>query len=258
MRRTLLIGFLIALALGAFPVLADDPPAVPTGLITEVFPDHPEAPIFLWDDVDTATDYELVIFDQSDVSYDTATVAESGHCVPTLQCAYQQPTAIPPGLYSWSIRAHNGAGYSAYSAAVIFYVSRFAVPGFEAIASPTPIASATPAIESTVQVDTSGMINTLATAEGSLATQPSIASADTSDASLNQSTTSIFGYIKWVLSTRSAEEVFGPFSIFILTVSYALSGLFIIASAFVLFMIAVRLIRLVAWVILAIRKLLPL
>lgn len=255
MRRFWIL--MLVLMLAAAPVFADDPPPAPTGLQTEIFPDHPEIPIYLWNDVDGADGYVVDVYDASGTNVYEASLSESGHCVPTQQCAHQQPTALAAGQYSWKVEAHNDAGYSAESVTVIFVVSAYSVPGFDPVASPTPLPSNTPSDAPTPELPTNNLINTLATAEGALASAPSVSSVDSSDASLNQNSTTIFGYIKWVLSTRSAEEIFGPFSPFVLTAATVLTILLVIATAFFLFFLAVRLIRLVVWVVMTVRRLLP-
>jgi hypothetical protein len=129
------------------------------------------------------------------------------------------------------------------------------VPIFAPIASPTPVASATPFdLNLDFDLPTGDLYDQLATAAANINSLPQ----DMDNAPLpDEDGEELFGYIKWLLSSSTAEELFGPLGVILIHIGIALSlVLFGVAIYFALF-VARLVIRFVVWLIKTLWDLLP-
>lgn len=131
---------------------------------------------------------------------------------------------------------------------------------FGIIPSPTPIASATPVVFPTVALSANNqsIVSYLATSEANLRGLPSdLANPNGVPLLPSQTGSQVFGYAKWLLSAQTAEEIFGPFSPFIVTFATAVTLLLVIGIVYFLIFIAVKLIRFAVWIVTTILKFVP-
>lgn len=124
---------------------------------------------------------------------------------------------------------------------------------FPTLASPTPIPTSTPFVLPTSPPLTGDLIYQLATAESALQAAP----ADLGASVPAQNGSEIFARAKWLLSTSTAAELFGPFAPLVTHILTAITLVIVLAVVAFLVMIAVFIIRFVVWIVTLILKFIP-
>lgn len=132
------------------------------------------------------------------------------------------------------------------------------VPTFPPIPSPTPIPTSAPIqLQATVDVPTNHMYDFLATAEGNLQSAPEDISNPGVPILPNQDGSQIFGYAKWLLSSSTAEELFGPFGTPVLHISAMISLVIFLAIIYFIVFLVSYILRFVIRIVQAVLELLP-
>jgi hypothetical protein len=121
--------------------------------------------------------------------------------------------------------------------AVLFFLP---IPTFPPVPSPTPIPTSTPVqMQATLELPTDHIYNFLATAEGNLQSAPDDISNPGVPLLSNEDGSQVFGYAKWLLSSSTPAELFGPFGTPVLHIAAVISlVIFLAIIYFIVFVVA--------------------
>lgn len=130
------------------------------------------------------------------------------------------------------------------------------IPTFEPMQSPTPIPTVTPInVDEEVDLRSSDIYNSLATAEGALREAPE--NLTTAGYLPDETGYQLFSYMKWAFGSSTAEEIAGPFAVFINRLSVIMGMYILLGIIYFIIFIARFIIRFIQWVITTILKFVP-
>lgn len=133
------------------------------------------------------------------------------------------------------------------------------VPTFDLIASPTPIPTNDAAtVEPASGLPLNQIYQYLGTAYVTLNQAPSDITHPGGIAILpNVNFDTLFGYVRWLLSSSTADAIFGPFSVFMLHVAAFFAAVVVLTNIYLIIFILRLLMLIVVWIYNKVTQLIP-